>query len=106
MNAAVTPLRWSLTLYISGASPRSTAAIDTVRRMCDKELAGLIELEIIDVYDQPGLAAAAKVIATPTLVKNLPAPVRRLVGDLSNVDFVRHGLDLGPLRPLPGPNDG
>jgi circadian clock protein KaiB len=90
--------RWALTLYVNGASPNSIQAIETVRRLCDEELAGRVELEVIDVYQQPALAAADQVVATPTLVRRLPGPVRKLVGELSDAARLCIGLDLGPLR--------
>ena len=90
------PPRWSLTLYVSGASPRSAQALETVRRLCDEELPGQVELEVVDVTDDPALAARDRIVAVPTLVKRLPAPPRQLVGDLADVDRLRAGLDLGP----------
>lgn len=91
-----TPSRWSLTLYVSGASPSSAAAIDNVRRLCETELHGHVDLEIVDVRDRPALVLEDKVIGIPTLVKRWPAPLRRLVGDLSDVASLHMGLDLGP----------
>jgi circadian clock protein KaiB len=91
-----TPPRWSLTLYVSGASPRSAEALETVRRLCDEELPGQVELEVVDVADEPDVAARDRIVAVPTLVKRLPPPSRQLVGDLADVDRVRAGLDLGP----------
>jgi circadian clock protein KaiB len=86
--------RWSLTLYVSGASPRSAEALETVRRLCDEELPGQVELEVVDVADEPALAGRDRIVAVPTLVKRLPPPPRRLVGDLADVDRLRAGLDL------------
>jgi len=86
--------RWSLTLYVSGASPRSAQALDTVRRLCDEDLAGQVQLEVVDVADEPDLAGRDGIVAVPTLVKRLPAPPRQLVGDLADVDRLRVGLDL------------
>ncbi len=88
--------RWSLTLYVSGASPRSSAALETVRRICDEELAGRVVLRIVDLAEQPGRVTEDQVMAVPTLVKHEPAPLRRLVGNLADVERVRTGLDLGP----------
>ncbi|HEY4991067.1 MAG TPA: circadian clock KaiB family protein [Nakamurella sp.] len=87
--------RWSLTLYVAGASPRSAEAIDTVRRICDEELAGRVELRIVDAGEQPALATEDDIVALPTLVKRGPPPSRRLVGNLADADRVRAGLDLG-----------
>ena len=88
--------RWSLTLYVSGASPRSAAALETVRRICDEELAGRVDLRIVDLAEEPGRVTEDQVMAVPTLVKHEPAPLRRLVGNLADVERVRTGLDLGP----------
>ena len=87
---------WSLTLYVSGASPRSAQALETVRRLCDEELPGQVELEVVDVADEPDLAVRDRIVAVPTLVKRLPAPSRQLVGDLADLGRVRAGIDLAP----------
>ena len=87
---------WSLTLYVSGASPHSAQALETVRRLCDEELPGQVELQVVDVTDDPALAARDRIVAVPTLVKRRPAPPRQLVGDLADLDRVRTELDLGP----------
>jgi len=88
--------RWSLTLYVSGASPRSAAALETVRRLCDEELAGRVDLRIVDLAREPGRVTEDQIMAVPRLVKHEPAPLRRLVGNLADVERVRTGLDLGP----------
>ena len=98
MTDTADPNKWLLTLYVSGASPQSAAAIENIRRICDEELAGQVELEIVDVRDQPALVVRDQVLAAPTLVKRLPGPLRRLVGDLSDANRVRLGLDLGPVE--------
>lgn len=85
-----------LRLYVTGLTPRSTAAISTIRDICDKELKGRCELEVIDLAKQPELAQTEDVIAAPTLLKKLPLPLRRLIGDLSNRERVLVGLDLQP----------
>jgi circadian clock protein KaiB len=94
--------RYSLTLYISGASPRSIEAVETLRELIDTELPGQVDLEIVDVHDQPALLLRDQVFAAPTLVKRLPEPLRRLVGNLSDTTRVRLGLgmDLGPVVDL------
>jgi circadian clock protein KaiB len=92
--------RWWLTLYVSGASPRSARALEAVRRLCDEDLAGQVELEVVDVADEPAAVAREAIVAVPTLVQRLPVPPRQLVGNLSDVDRLRAGLDLGP-RPSP-----
>jgi circadian clock protein KaiB len=86
--------RWSLTLYVSGASAHSARALEAVRRLCDEELPGQVELEVVDVADEAVLAARDRIVAVPTLVKRLPPPPRQLVGDLADVDRLRAGLDL------------
>ncbi len=87
---------WLLTLYVSGASPHSAQALETVRRLCDEELAGQVELQVIDVTDDPDRAVRDRIVAVPTLVRRLPEPPRQLVGDLGDLDRIRAGLDLGP----------
>lgn len=89
--------RWSLTLYVSGASPQSAAAVEAVRRICGEALPGRCDLDVVDVHDAPARVVADEVLAVPTLVKRLPAPLRRLVGDLGDVERLRSGLDLGPV---------
>jgi circadian clock protein KaiB len=93
---------WALTLYVNGASAKSIEAIETVRRMCDEELGGQVDLEIIDVQQQPALVLRDQIVAVPTLIKRLPGPLRRIVGDLSDSALLRLGLDLGPV----GASDG
>ena len=91
--------QWELTLYVAGASPRSAEAIDTVRRICDEELASRVALRIVDVSEQPAPAISDDIFAVPTLVKRWPPPLRRLVGNLADADRVRAGLNLGPVGP-------
>jgi circadian clock protein KaiB len=86
--------RYVLRLYVAGMSPRSRAAIDNLRAICEQYLAGRCELDVIDVYQRPEQARAAQLVAAPTLIKELPLPVRRLLGDLSDTDKVLAGLDL------------
>ena len=86
---------WALTLYVNGASAKSIEAIETVRRICDEELGGHVDLEIIDVQQQPALVLRDQIVAVPTLIRRLPGPVRRIVGgDLSDSAWLRVGLDL------------
>ncbi len=86
--------RYVLRLYVAGMSARSRAAIDNLRAICEQYLADRYVLEVVDVYQQPERAKEAELVAAPTLVKELPLPVRRLLGDLSNADKVLLGLDL------------
>jgi len=85
---------YTLRLYITGQTPRSVASVRNLRHVCDEHLTGRFELQVIDIYQQPELAREAEIIAAPTLVKRLPLPLRRLVGDLSNEQRVLMGLDL------------
>ena len=77
-------------------TPRSTRAVENVRTICEEHLHGRYDLEVIDIYQQPTLAKGEQIIAAPTLVKKLPLPLRRVIGDLSNTDRVLLGLDLRP----------
>ena len=83
-----------LRLYITGMTPRSAEAIASIRTICEKHLGGHYDLEVIDIYQQPSLAKDEQIVAAPTLVKKLPLPLRRLVGNLSQEDRVLLGLDL------------
>ena len=84
--------QYVLRLYISGATPQSTLAIMNVKKICDNHLHGRYALEVIDIYQELDLAKRDQVIAVPTLIKRLPHPVRRLIGDMSNTDRVLDGL--------------
>jgi circadian clock protein KaiB len=86
--------RFVLRLYVTGTTARSMRAIANLRRVCERHLAGRYDLEVVDVYQQPELAAREQLVAAPTLVKKLPLPLRRLVGDLSNHQRVLAGLGL------------
>ena len=90
------PPRFHLTLYISGGSPRAEAAVANLRRICEQELGGQYDLEIIDVLEEPERAEDARILATPTLIKQLPPPLRRIIGDLSDKDKVLFGLEVHP----------
>ena len=85
-----------LRLYVSGITPRSTAAVERIKRMCEEYLQGRYDLEIVDIYQQPSLAKSEQIIAAPTLIKKLPLPLRRIIGDMSNEGRVLIGLDLRP----------
>lgn len=86
--------QYFLRLYITGRTPRSANSLNNLHRICEQYLDGKYELEVIDIYQQPELAREAQIIATPTLVKRLPLPFRRLVGDLSDKQKVLIGLDI------------
>ncbi len=92
---------YTLKLYITGKSLRTDRAISNIKRICQHELNNRYELVIIDVLEQPALAEQAKIIATPTLIKELPPPLRRVIGDLSNTEKVLLGLDIVPHTSLP-----
>ena len=91
---AAPPVKMLLRLYIAGTSIRSTRAIQNARRMCDEHLAGRYQLEVIDIFQQPALAKDHQILAVPTLIRALPVPLRRFIGDLSEQDVVLIGLDL------------
>lgn len=83
-----------LRLYITGMTPNSKRAVANVKKICEEHLAGRYELEVIDIYQQPSLAAGDQIIAAPTLIKKLPFPLKKLIGDMSNTEKVLLGLDL------------
>src|SRR5437868_903448 len=86
-------------LFVTGQSPRSQRAVANLRRLCDERLRETYDLDVIDVLEHPQAAEDARVLATPTLVKELPLPVRRVIGDLSDAEKVIAGLDLTEPRP-------
>ncbi|HEX3534214.1 MAG TPA: circadian clock KaiB family protein [Gemmatimonadaceae bacterium] len=88
--------KYTLTLYVTGTSPRTRIAIDNLNRICAEELYGKYELEIVDVLEHPQRAEDEKILATPTLIKQLPPPLRRVIGDLSDKDKVLLGLEVRP----------
>lgn len=86
--------RYVLRLYITGMTPQSVRAIANVKKICEEHLKGRYELEVIDLYQQPQLAEGEQIIAAPTLIKKLPLPLRRIIGDMSKTERVLVGLDL------------
>jgi circadian clock protein KaiB len=90
------PQKYILRLYVAGMSPRSMRAIANIKQVCEERLKGRYDLEVIDLYQQPALAEGQQIIALPTLIKQLPVPVRRMIGDLSESEKVLVGLDLRP----------
>lgn len=92
-----------LRLFVAGTTAHSLRAIENLRRICDAHLAERVDLEIVDIYQHPELAGQHQVVAAPTLVKLLPPPLRRIIGDLSEEQRVLRGLELVPLPP-PGPD--
>lgn len=99
-----------LRLYVTGSTPRSSAAVATIRSICDQYLSGNYDLEVVDIYQQPAAAVGAQIVAAPTLIKYRPAPLRRMVGTLADRERVLAGLGLPPGAgrsaaggPSPGP---
>jgi circadian clock protein KaiB len=92
--AAQDEIRYELTLFVSGASDLSARAIANARNLCDLHLEGRYQLSVVDVHENPSAVLSSELLATPTLVKNLPLPARRLVGDLSRTDKVLLALEL------------
>jgi circadian clock protein KaiB len=88
--------QYVLKLYITGQTPRSARAVANLRRICEEDLDNRYELRIIDILEHPQLAEDEKIMATPTLIKELPPPLRRIIGDLSNKERVLLGLDVTP----------
>lgn len=83
-----------LRLYVSGTTPRSMRAVVNIRKFCDEHLQGRYELEIVDIFQHPELAQREQIIAAPTLIKQLPPPLRRFIGDMSQSELLLLGLDL------------
>ena len=86
--------RFLLRLYVTGMTPKSTRAVENARRICETHLQGRYDLEVIDIYQQPQLAEGEQIVAAPTLIRKLPMPLRRVIGDLSDTDRVLLGLDI------------
>jgi len=87
---------WYFRLYIAGQSPKSLDALSNLRKLCERHLAGRYEIEIVDLVENPSAAQEDDVVAIPTLVRRLPLPLRKLIGDLSNTESVLVGLRLQP----------
>jgi circadian clock protein KaiB len=97
-TARADPVKHLLLLYIAGMSPKSSRSIANVRKFCEENLKGRYELKVIDIYQQPNLAKEAQIIATPTLIKQLPLPLRKLIGNMSDTEKFFVGIDLKPLN--------
>jgi circadian clock protein KaiB len=93
-RASPPPGKYRLRLFVAGATARSRQAILRARQLCENELKGLYVLEVIDIYQQPILARDGQILATPTLVKEFPKPVRRFIGNLANLTGLMAGMDL------------
>jgi circadian clock protein KaiB len=99
VQAKVKPVRkksdtYVLRLYVAGQTPKSMAAISNLKKICEEHLAGRFQLQVVDLLKDPQLARGDQILAIPTLVKKLPVPVRKIIGDLSNTERVLVGLDL------------
>jgi circadian clock protein KaiB len=90
--------KWELRLYIAGNTPKSLAALSNLKQYCETHLAGEYSLEVIDLLLQPQLAAGDQILAIPTLVRKVPVPIRKIIGDLSNEEKVLVGLNLKPIK--------
>lgn len=90
----VQPKLWQLRLYVAGKSPKSVAAFGNIKRLCEEHLAGEFEIEVIDLIENPRLAKDDQIVAIPTLVRKLPPPIRKIIGDLSNTERTLVGLQL------------
>jgi circadian clock protein KaiB len=88
--------KWELRLYVAGQSPRSIAALANLRRICEEHLEGRYSIEVMDLLENPELAEGEQILALPTVVRKLPLPMRKLIGDLSNTERVLVGMDLRP----------
>lgn len=87
---------WELRLYVAGMTPTSIRAFENLKRLCDEHLQGVYRIHVIDLLERPKLAHGDQIIAVPTLVRRLPTPVKKIIGDLSNAERVLVGLDLRP----------
>lgn len=90
--------KWELRLYVAGNTSKSMTALANLKKICEEHLSGKYTIEIIDLLVQPQLAAGDQILAIPTLVRKIPVPIRKIIGDLSNVEKVLVGLNLRPLK--------
>jgi circadian clock protein KaiB len=88
--------KYVLRLYVTGMTPKSIVAIENIRKICEENLKGRYELEVVDIYQQPDYAKKEQIIAAPTLIKKLPLPLRKFIGDMSDKDKILVGLNLVP----------
>ncbi len=88
--------QWDLRLYVAGPTPKCLTAFANLKKICEEHLAGRYDIEIVDLLERPQLAKGDQILAVPTLVRKLPEPVRKIIGDLSNTERVLVGLDLRP----------
>lgn len=92
------PKLWELRLYVAGQTPKCLAAYANLKRICEQHLAGAYRIELIDLLKQPQLAQGDQILAIPTLVRKLPEPIKKIIGDLSDTERVLIGLDLRPVE--------
>jgi circadian clock protein KaiB len=90
--------QWELRLYIAGNTPKSTTALANLKKYCEEHLSGLYKIEVIDLLVHPQLAAGDQILAVPTLVRKVPVPIRKIIGDLSNEEKVLVGLNVRPVK--------
>ncbi len=102
-TAAADEERYVLRLYVTGHTPLSTKAIVRIRKICEEHLKGRYDLEVMDISQNPKLAASEQIIAAPTLIKKLPLPLRRFIGDMSQTERILLGLDLQKTEKSPPP---
>jgi circadian clock protein KaiB len=92
------PETYELRLYVAGQSPKAVRAFDNLRRICEEHLAGRYTIDVVDLVKNPALGRGDQILAVPTLVRRLPTPIKKIIGDLSNTERVLVGLDLRPRR--------
>ena len=101
--AEAEPKKWLLKLYVAGKSPKSVAAFANLKKICEEFVPDQYDIEVVDLIEQPQLAKGDQILAIPTLVRKLPEPIRKIIGDLSNTERVLVGLDI---QPVPAKADG
>ncbi len=89
---------WELRLYVAGITPKSVEAFANLKKICEEHLAGKYHIEVVDLMENPRLASGDQILAIPTLVRKLPPPIKKIIGDLSNTERVLVGLNLRPLK--------
>jgi circadian clock protein KaiB len=94
MSGTQSPIEWELRLYVAGQSPKSAAAILNLKKLCETHLAGNYRIEVVDLLENPRLSVDDQIVAVPTLVRKLPTPMRKIIGDLSNSERTLVGLQL------------
>jgi len=91
---------WNLRLYVAGQTPKSLQAFANLKALCETHLAGVYRIEVVDLLERPDRARRDQIVAIPTLIRRLPEPVRKIIGDLSNTDRVLVGLEIQPRKPV------